>query len=136
MLENILIAIVSAGFGSIVTWIVKYELDKKHEKSSSEFEHKIRRYKSAMIFMNILLKPTNLLFIKYSHPDIKTKEDIKETLKAEYYEMLLYAPDNVIENVRKFIQSPSNQQLINTIMSMRRDLWGKVTKVEETNLTI
>lgn len=136
MSENILVAIISFGFGSVASLIIKYLLDKKREKSTSEFEHKIRRYKSAMIFMNVYLKPDNMMFIRDSHPDISSKDDIKETLKAEYYEMLLYAPDKVIENVRDFIASPSNKQFIKTVKSMRMDLWGNRTKLKEENLEI
>ena len=136
MPENILIALISFGFGSVASLIIKYVLDKKAEKSEAEFEHKIRRYKSAMIFMNVYLNPGNIVFVKNSHPDIETKEDIKETLKAEYYEMLLYAPDDVIENVKEFISTPSNKQFIKTIKSMRKDLWGNRTKLKDENLEI
>ena len=89
MSENILVALISFGVGSIATLFIKYVLDKKREKSVLEFEHKIRRYKSTMIFMNVYLKPDNIMFIHNSHPDITSMDNIKETLKAEYYEMLL-----------------------------------------------
>ncbi|WP_411032415.1 hypothetical protein [Spongiimicrobium sp. 3-5] len=136
MPENILVALISFGLGSVATLFIKYILDKKREKSASEFEHKIRRYKSAMIFMNVYLKPDNMMFIRDSHPDITSKDNLKETLKAEYYEMLLYAPDDVIKNVRDFISSPSNGQFIKTVKSMRKDLWGKRTKLKDGNLEI
>ncbi len=134
MTENILVALISCGVGSVATLFIKYILDKKKEKHVLEFEHKIRRYKSAMIFMNIYLNHSNISFIRYSHPDITTKEDIRETLKAEYYEMLLYASDDIIENVHDLILSPSNDQFIKTIKSMRKDLWGNKTKLEDENL--
>lgn len=136
MSENVLIALISFGVGSVASLIIKYILDKKADKSGAEFEHKVRRYKSAIIFMNVYLNPNNILFIKSSHPDIETKEDLKETLKAEYYEMLLYAPDYVIENVKEFISTPSNTQLIKTIQSMRKDLWGNRTNLKEDRLEV
>ena len=135
-MENILVALISFGFGSVATLFVKYVLDKKREKSTSEFEHKIRRYKSAIIFMNVYLEPDNITFIRDSHPDINSKDDIKETLKAEYYEMLLYAPDDIIENLRNFIGAPSNIQFIKTVKSMRKDLWGHRSKLKDKNLEI
>ncbi|MCK4540011.1 hypothetical protein KAU09_02560 [Candidatus Parcubacteria bacterium] len=136
MPENIIIALISFGFGSVATLFIKYALDKKQEKSKSEFEHKIRRYKSAMIFMNCYLNPKNIVFVQDSHPDIQSTEDIKETLMAEYYEMILYATDDVIENVRDYIASPSNKQFIKTVKAMRKDLWGNRTKLKDENLEI
>jgi len=50
--------------------------------------------------------------------------------------MLLYAPDDVIENIREFISTPSNKQFIKTIKSMRKDLWGNKTKLKDENLEI
>ena len=86
--------------------------------------------------MNIYLKPDNIFFIRDSHPDITTGDDMKETLKAEYYEMLLYAPDSVIENVRDFIKKPSNTEFIKTVKAMRRDLWGNRTSLKDENLEL
>jgi len=74
MSENIIVAIISFGFGSVATLIIKYLLDKKEKKSAAEFDHKIRRYKSAMIFMNVYLNPNNIMFVQDSHPDIEKRK--------------------------------------------------------------
>lgn len=136
MPENVIVALISLGIGSISTLFIKYVLDRKQEKSVLEFEHKIRRYKSAMIFMNVYLKPENMMLIENSHPYITSKDKVKETLKVEYNEMLLFAPDDVIKNVRNFIVQPSNSQFIKAVKSMRKDLWGKKTSLKNENLEI
>ncbi|VVB61005.1 Uncharacterised protein [uncultured archaeon] len=131
MSELLTIAILSGVFGSIITWFVQYILEKSKEKYKSELELKEKRYKCTMVFMEGFLNPKNLKFIQHRNPDICSKNDLKETLKVEYAEILLFAPDDVVKSLKSFIESPTEEKYFRTIQLMRKDLWGK-----NTNLTI
>ena len=129
MSETIIVAIIGGIFGSIVTWVVKYFLDRNKEKYTSEFVLKEKRYKCTMVFMECYLNPKNIKFIQMRSPDIQSKKDLKETLKAEYAEILLFAPDDVVKSLKAFIESPNEDRYFRTIKLMRKDLWGKKTKL-------
>jgi hypothetical protein len=131
MSEVLEVAILSGIFGSVVTWFVQYILERSKEKYKSELGLKEKRYKCVMVFMEVYLTPKNIKFIQKMHPDINSKSDLKETLKAEYAEILLFAPDDVVKNLKSFIESPTEDKYFRTIQLMRRDLWGK-----NTNLTV
>ena len=130
MQDNIIIALIAGIFGSIITWFAKLFYDRNRERFISEQQHKQKRYKSTIIFMKCYLDPKNVKFIQDSHPYLKTKSDIKDTLKAEYNEMLLYAPDDVVRSLKNFILKPSENKFLLTIQLMRKDLWGKKSKLK------
>lgn len=75
--------------------------------------------------MDAYMKPKNLTYLKAIHPAMKSERDTKEWLKAEYHEMILYASREVIIAVKDFVNAPSEQRFLDTLLAMRRDLWVK-----------
>ena len=63
--------------------------------------------------------------------DLKDVEDFKEEVKTEMLHSVLFASDAVIKTMAEFVKSPSYTSYIKTVSAMRKDLWGKGTKVEE-----
>lgn len=136
MSEIIIVAIIGGIFGSIITYLVKFFFDKNKERFLSELQQKEKRYKCTMIFMECYIHPKNIKFLQSKSPENQTVKDIKETLKVEYAETLLFAPDNVIKSLKSFIESPSEKKYYETIKLMRKDLWGKKTKLSVEDMKI
>ncbi len=130
MSEIIVVAIIGGIFGSIITYLVKFFFDKNKERFLSELQQKEKRYKCTMIFMECYLHPKNIKFLQAKSPENQTVKDIKETLKVEYAETLLFAPDDVVRSLKSFIESPSEEKYYETIKLMRKDLWGKKNKIK------
>ena len=53
------------------------------------------------------------------YKSIEDERDLAEWLKMEYYEMLFYAPASVALSVKEFIDAPSRDQFLKTILVMR-----------------
>ncbi|MFZ3077221.1 MAG: hypothetical protein WA139_02090 [Candidatus Aenigmatarchaeota archaeon] len=136
MSEIIIVAIIGGIFGSIITYLVKFFFDKNKERFLSELQQKEKRYKCTMVFMECYLHPKNIKFLRERSPENQTVKDIKETLKVEYAETLLFAPDDVVKSLKSFIESPSEEKYYETIKLMRKDLWGKKTKLSVKDMRI
>jgi len=134
MTEVIIIAILSGVFGSIITWFFQYIFKKREENYKSELEIKEKRYKSVIVFMECYLHKKNFKIIQLMHPDIKSQEELKEALKFEYREMLLFAPDNIVKSLKYFIENPNEDKYFRTVQFMRKDLFRKATKLNISDI--
>lgn len=99
-----------------------YLLDRKKEREFKVLEQKERRYKSCLLYMDAFFNPKNIKYLSSRHPDIDNAQDVIEYLKMEFHEMILYASKDVILSVKEFIQNPSRQNFLKTILAMRADL--------------
>jgi len=75
--------------------------------------------------MDVYFKPSNIKYLSNRQPDIYSAEDVIEYLKAEYHEMMLYASNEVVLNVKSFIETPTKDNFLETVLAMRQDLWSK-----------
>jgi len=106
-------------------------LNRQNELAFKILENKERRYKSCLLYMDVFFKPSNIKYLSSRQIDIQSSEDVIEYLKAEYHEMILYASRPVILCLKKFIEHPSKETFLETVLEMRTDLWSK-----KRNLTI
>jgi len=67
-------------------------------------------------------------------PDLSTLEDVRQELKTELLNALLFANDDVIRCLSEFIREPSHGLYLRTVTAMRKDLWGKTTKITEKDV--
>ena len=120
------------GIGGIITALV----NKSKEIEFNKLEQKQKRYKCTLIFMHAYFEPQNLKPLSMRHPDINNLEDLKQALKSEYHEMLLYASKGVIFAVKKFIEEPNKEFFLASVLAMRKDLWTKKSDfdIEEVSL--
>ena len=95
-------------------------------------EHK---YRSTLVFMRCVLNPDSIrqFEIQDSNFENITGEDelIKYSqlkLKEYYSNSLLYAPDEVLISIKKFIENPIEENFFKSALAMRKDLWNKSTK--------
>jgi len=126
-IEIILALLGLVGIGGIIA-----NVQTKHkELSFKALENKERRYKSCLLYMDVYFKPTNIKYLSSRQPDIHSSSDVIEYLRAEYHEMILYAAKPVILSVKAFIEHPSRDNFLASVLAMRQDLWTK-----HPNLTI
>ncbi len=122
-IQIIFSALTLLGIGGIVGAYVSSLLDKKKELEFKLLEQKERRYKSCLLYMDAFFEPKNIKYLSSRQPDIDNSHDVIEYLKMEYHEMMLYASKAVILSVKVFIEKPTRENFLRTILCMRQDLW-------------
>jgi len=110
------------GIGGIAGGYITYLLDKKKEREFKVLEQKEKRYKSCLLYMDAFFEPKNIKYLSSRQPDIDNAQDVIEYLKMEYHEMMLYASKEVILSVKIFIETPTHEKFLRTILTMRQDL--------------
>lgn len=121
--QKILPYLALLGIGSIIGGFITFLLNKHKEIEFRKLEQKEVRYKSCLLYMDVFFEPKNIKYLSSRQPDIDSAEDVLEYLKAEYHEMLLYASKEVILSVKNFIDEPSREKFLLSILNMRKDLW-------------
>lgn len=89
--------------------------------------------------MDAAFETKNLKYLASRHQDMSTSNDVLEYLKMEFHEMILYASKDVIFSVKSFIEKPTYEKFLETILIMRKDLspTGKVEfSLESIKLTL
>lgn len=120
-IEIILALLGLVGVGSIIT----NAQTKSKELLFKSLENKEKRYKSCLLYMDVYFHPKNIKYLSSRQSDIHAASDVIEYLKAEYHEMILYAGRPVVLRVKEFIENPSRDRFLDTILAMRQDLWVK-----------
>jgi len=121
------ILLASSIVSAIVATFVSHIINKRFKLFEQMQEYKKTRYLALIILLYSLLKFENSIVVnnlKLHRPTITSKEHLREELECEYFSMFLYASKEMLINVRKFLDSPNNENYRNVIVSMRKDLWG------------
>ena len=124
-IQTIISALTLLGLGGILGGYITYLLDKKKEREFKVLEQKEKRYKSCLLYMDAFFEPKNIKYLSSRQPDIDNAQDVIEYLKMEYHEMMLYASKEVIFSVKAFIENPTHEKFLRTILTMRQDLSAK-----------
>lgn len=129
--EQIISAIGLVGIGGLLKTGFDFLIANKKLKSESKQDFKEKRYKAIILMCYALVyyeKEGTTLTI--NRPDINSIDRLKNELSAEFINMSLYASDDVIREMRKFIDQQNEIALNNIAMSMRKDLYGIRTKLK------
>ncbi|MDR2240488.1 MAG: hypothetical protein LBE33_08600 [Zoogloeaceae bacterium] len=118
-IEIILALLGFVGVGGIITNVQT----KRKELAFKALESKERRYKSCLLYMDVYFNPKNIKYLSSRQSDIHSATDIIEYLQAEYHEMILYASKPVVLSVKAFIEHPSKDNFLASVLAMRQDLW-------------
>jgi hypothetical protein len=128
--DEIIISILGLfGIGGIIATYFTYTWDKRKERESKENELKECRYKCTLLLMYALLNPTELEKIIIIRPDIKNIDDLKRELQTEWVNSWIFAGDATILSLKEFLDNPDEQSFAKTILSMRKELWNKESKL-------
>ncbi len=135
---GIIISLFTAlGLGGILGAYFQSRFQHQKEIKTDIHEMKCQRYGAILIQMLTILDPAHgLLKAQKFRPDLKNVEDFKEEVKIEVLNGVLFASDEVIKAMVEFIRNPNYTSYIKTVVSMRKDLWGKRTKIDENTLEI
>ncbi|MBI5461226.1 MAG: hypothetical protein HY941_03470 [Gammaproteobacteria bacterium] len=123
--ENTLSALGLLGFGGALGTYLRIVWERMSSAQLQKQEFKDARYKCIIMLMYTLLD-----FDKRSKGlekfgrDFKTQEELIDEIKAEWHNAILFASDEVLENLHAFIKDPSAESFKKSALSMRKDLWG------------
>lgn len=134
--ETLLVILSTLGIGSILGGYVNHLLEKRKEKETQNQTIKEQRYRTTLLWMRCFLHPVCVGQIDFESgewykelSDEEIKEKAQKVLEEYYFNLLLYAPDDIIREFLLFIERPNDDQLIKTAFVMRKDLWGKKFKM-------
>lgn len=121
------------GISSIISIIITFLFERINNRHKLRFEklfiEKEHRYRSILVFMSIILDPNNY---KHINTELKPNTENNQTILREYYidelklQLIfanLFASDEVINSIKKFLEEPTYKTYINTTKSMKKDLW-------------
>lgn len=135
-IQAIFTALTLLGVGGIVGGYITYLLDKKKEREFKVLEQKEKRYKSCLLYMDAFSEPKNIKYLSSRQPDIDNAKDVIEYLKMECHEMMLYASKEVILSVKAFVENPTHEKFLRTILTMRQDLSKMKNDLELNDIQI
>lgn len=123
--ENVLSALGLLGIGGALGTYLRIVWERKGSAQLQKQEFKDTRYKCIIMLMYTLLD-----FDKRSKGldkfgrNFKTQEELIDEIKAEWHNAILFASDEVLENLHVFIKNPSAESFKKSALAMRKDLWG------------
>jgi len=134
--EEIIAILGVVGIGGIIAASLTYILDKRKQIKFSEQQLKETRYKIIIAKMGVYLNSVYLKCIHFPERKNLKPEDLKKELEMEWVKSWLFASDDVVINLKKFILNPNNANYGKTVLAMRKDLWSTKTdlKAEDCSL--
>ena len=134
--QHILLVFPWIGILAIIGAFITFYLNKNKELEFKKLEQRARRYKSCLLYMDAYFNIDHIKYLSIRQPDIHTKEDVISYLKAEYHEMILYASKSVILSLQVFINEPTRDNFLNTVLCMRKDLWVRKEDLTLNEITL
>ncbi len=125
-LENIISVISLLGIGGFFGAYFRILWERKSTFLLQKQKFKETRYKCIILLLRASLdfEKNRPKLHNHGREDIKTKEDLKDELVTEYENMILFASQEVLIEIHKFIRNPSQPNFIDIAVAMRKDLWG------------
>jgi len=134
---QIIISLVGAiGLGSILGAFFQSLFQHQQQIKEHEHELKSKRYKCIMILMLTKLNPEEGMKHMQDHrPDLTNIKDVEKEIETELLNAILFASDGVIKAMKDFVVLSNHQNYIKAALEMRKDLFGKKTKISQQNLS-
>ncbi len=132
-IELFLSFLTAIGLGSILGAYFQYRFQYKKDLKNEEYEWKRKRYAAIIIQMLTVLQfeKHGTRFVKDHRPDLNTLEDFIDEIKSELLHGIIFANDEVIYTITNFIKNRDYNSYTKAVVAMRKDLWGKKTKIKE-----
>lgn len=133
-IENVSTILGLLGLGGLLGTYFRILWERKNSALLQKQEFKETRYKCIIILMMSYLdfEKSKSMLHKHGRPEINTLDDLKDELKTEWNNMILFSSDEVLTIMHKFIENPSQGSFQKTAIAMRKDLWGG--KISSKNL--
>lgn len=117
------IILTGAGTSAIVTSYLNFKFKTREAKFQSRHNELEKRYRVIILLMYAAYNfEDNKSFLRIQRPDLKTQSDVLDDLKAECFNMLLFASKTTQTSLHCFITEPNLPNLLKTANSMRQDL--------------
>jgi len=130
-------SLLSALIGGGVVVFIKYFFDSKKETNFNLNKIAEDRYRSLLVFMVCAIDIEKKKYFTVNEQIIQqSSEEYLKQIEEYYYHSLLYAPDDVLIKLKKFIKEPNRENYIIVAKAMRKDLWKRKTKLEYEDILI
>lgn len=109
----------------------------QHRQSLKKDVHDLKRarYGSTLIQMLTLLDPEGSLGkLRERRPDLASVEDLRQELRVEMLNALLFASDRVVSALSRFNTDPTYGSYLEVVAAMRKDLWKRATSLTVKDL--
>ncbi len=134
---DFLTIITTFGIGGIIGAFVKHWLDNKKDLNIKLNQINEEKYRVILIHMSCGLDYENRKYFTIKKDYEATNKDYYlNCVREYYYQSLLYSPDFVILELKKFVKNPNQENFVSTAKAMRKDLWGKNTKLDTEELLL
>ena len=135
--EQIITAIGLVGLGGLLKSSLDYIIGLKKNKIESKQVFKEVRYKAIILLSHAYLRfEEEKSTLAINRPDIESRDQLYNELNAEWINMSLYASDDVIDHMKRFLEKQSTDSFNELILSMRKDLFGMRTKLKPRSFKI
>ncbi len=131
-------AIIAAlGVGGIIGAYFQSRFERRAQLSQQEHELKQRRYLCILMLMITKLNPSiGLSKLKLIRPDLGAESDIDHELSTGLLNGVVYASDEVLTALARFIKEPERDAFLGAARAMRQDLWRRRTALGDEFLEI
>ncbi|MGV8135066.1 MAG: hypothetical protein AB2L20_07620 [Mangrovibacterium sp.] len=134
---NIVTLIGFMGIGALIKSFVDAALHKRQNRSQKQREFKETRYKALIMLMLAMLDfEKSLPNLKKHGRDFASVEELSDEIKTERNNMILFASDEVINSLKRFLLNPTAQTFYEAAVQMRKDLYNLKTKLNTDDLII
>lgn len=115
--------IAGLGIGSVITGYFQHRIKQREISLQSQRQDLEKRYRVVILLMYAAYDfEVDVTSLRINRPDLKNKQDLLGELKAEWYNMLLFASEQTQKHLFAFIEKPDLDNLCNAALSMRQDL--------------
>ena len=123
--ENSISVIVLLGLGGILGTYFRILRERHNKTLLQKQDFKEARYKCIILLMYSFLdfEKYNPI-LKQQGRNFNTQDELKDELKTEWHNMILFASDDVLKSTHAFINNPSKEAFRESALAMRKDLWG------------
>ncbi|MFH1613660.1 MAG: hypothetical protein ABIG61_01055 [Planctomycetota bacterium] len=123
-MESLIKIVGLLGIGGLVSSYLTILWQRRNTEEKAKQEYKETRYKCVVLLMKALVefKKYQKMLINHGY-DISNREDLIDLLRDEQLSAILYASKGFIKSMGEFIIKPNKDNLISTVIEMRKDLW-------------
>jgi hypothetical protein len=135
---QILVSLIAGlGIGSIATAIISGLLDKKKQMDLTLARILEDKYRGLLVFMACALNIEKKRYFTINEQvEQKSAQEYLNQVIEYYYHSTLYSSDQVILSLKDFIEKPGEETYIKVAQAMRKDLWGRKTDLNFSDIRL